>query len=67
MVFATMADGNWKSRVDVGDTLGNLVDLRFADDLLYTIANFGPEVAQFVESVGKMVLRYFAMSTKRSY
>ena len=45
---------------DLGDNLGNLVDLRFADDILL-FANSGPEVAEildkFVKAVGKVGLR----------
>ena len=45
---------------DLGDALNNLVDLRFADDILL-FANSGPETAQildkFVKAVGKVGLR----------
>jgi len=55
----------WRTEIgnagfDLGDALGNLVDLRFADDILL-FANSGPEVAQilakFVKAVGKVGLR----------
>ena len=39
---------------DLGDALGNLVDLRFADDILL-FANFGPEVSQILDKFGKAV------------
>ena len=46
---------------DLGDALGNLVDLRFADDILL-FANSKPEVAQifdiFVKGVGQAGLRW---------
>ena len=57
--------GQWRTEIgnagfDLGDALGNLVDLRFADDILL-FANSGPEVAQildkFVKAVGKVGLR----------
>ena len=45
---------------DLGDALHNLVDLRFADDILL-FANSRPEVAQildkFVKAVGKVGIR----------
>ena len=44
----------------LGDNLGNLVDLRFADDIML-FANSGPEVAEildkFAKAVGKVGLR----------
>ena len=55
----------WRTEIghagfDPGDNLGNLVDLRFADDILL-FANSGPEVAKildkFVKAVGKVGLR----------
>ena len=55
----------WRTEIgnagfDLGDALDNLVDLRFADDILL-FANSGPEVAQildkFVKAVGKVGLR----------
>ena len=55
----------WRTQIgnagfDLGDAFDNLVDLRFADDILL-FANFGPEVAQildkFVKAVGKVGLR----------
>ena len=55
----------WRTEIghagfDLGDNLGNLVDLRFADDILL-FANSGPEVAEildkFVKAVGKVGLR----------
>ena len=54
----------WRTEIghagfDLGDNLGNLVDLRFADDILL-FANSGPEVAEildkFVKAVGKVGL-----------
>ena len=55
----------WRTEIghagfDLGDNFGNLVDLRFADDILL-FANSGPEVAEildkFVKAVGKVGLR----------
>ena len=55
----------WRTEIgnagfDLGDAFDNLVDLRFADDILL-FANSGPEVAQiwdkFVKAVGKVGLR----------
>ena len=62
----------WRTEIenasfDLGDARDNLVDLRFADDILL-FANSGPDAAQildkFVTAVGKVGLR---LSTKRSY
>ena len=55
----------WRTEIenagfDLGDARDNLVDLRFADDILL-FANSGPDVAQilgkFVKAVGKVGLR----------
>ena len=59
------AKQQWRTEIghagfDLGDNLGNLVDLSFADDILL-FANSGPEVAQildkFVKATGKAGLR----------
>ena len=63
--FLEWALRQWRTEIgnagfDLGDALDNLVDLRFADDILL-FANSGPEVAQildkFVKAVGKVGLR----------
>ena len=54
-VLDAMEDKNWENAgVDLGDIFYNLVDLRFADDMLL-FAHFGPEVAQLVDEFVKTV------------
>lgn len=54
MCFVTMEDKNGNAGLDFGDILSNLIDRRFADDILL-FANLGPEVALRFNSFVKML------------